>query len=200
VEQNISCPSCLHLLDKKPTRKSICPYCSEHIIVRNGSLYSISGWEKEELNRRREVHLGFLGYSHKDYLRHYDQLKKKFGCDPEFLDIVSSMINQKIIQLMKLEPNEMYREMKSLYINYADILVCEGKDNKDKLREANKYEALFLQTIGFDHIEVKLNNYIKNPCEFCGQESGKKYSMSELIEKLSDSKSGAYCCCYFDKA
>ena len=193
-----ACPYCGSMLEKIPKRKSPCPNCNNIIFVR----------DKKMVTERKAMMLDFIknsefyGAYENEYLRIEDELKKKFGFDPNPRDINWSYYNKLIVK-----NSSNYQNLSSIYYSMALMLNKEKKEFFNLLQQSKKMELLEYKRNGFIK-KVKISTSGKdNACDNCLKQENKTYTINTALEKmpipnkdcthvLYDEDRGFCRCCY----
>ena len=193
-----SCPYCGTMLEKIPKRKSPCPNCKNVIFVRN----------KNMVTERKAIMLDFIknsefyGAYENEYLRIEDELKKKFGLEPNPSDIIWAYYNKLIVK-----NSSNYQKLSSIYYSMAVSLNKEGKDFFQLLQQSKKMELLEYKRGGFIKKVKVLTSGKDNSCDSCLKLENKTFTINAALEKmpipnkdcthiLYDENRGFCRCCY----
>jgi hypothetical protein len=193
-----ACPYCGSMLEKIPKRKSPCPNCQNVIFVRNKKMVTERKATMIDFIKNSE----FYGAYENEYLRIEDELKKKFGFEPNPSDIIWAYYNKLIVK-----NSSNYQNLSSIYYSMALILNKEKKEFFHILQQSKKMELLEYKRSGFIK-KVKISTSGKdNACDNCLKQENKTFTINAALEKmpipnkdcthiLYDENRGFCRCCY----
>jgi len=196
------CPYCRKVLDRKPQRKTKCPFCNNDIYVRpKQKLFSSTLLTKEDaLAVDRLKYLENFGFKGNDFINKRRELSKKFGKEAKSTDVIWGLFNELILKTEDLH------SLKMIYYEMALFLNKEGKDCFTVLQQSAKMELMKFKQEGFIK-KVRILTAGEDSCEACQRLGNKVITIEEALEKipipckdctrkLYDEKRGFCRCCY----
>jgi len=181
---NIRCPYCNKLLDKKPLRKKKCPHCKNFIYVRSGQLMTLQqvkeyeSQQKEIWQKRHWVEqLSQYGITEKNFNDYQTKLSQEFGTKASVNDTVWRILNVKILQ------TDNYHELKTIYWHMAEVLRSEGKNPNHILEQVTRLSLLEFQKSGATSVTISTANdtYV---CDSCKKLEGKVITIEQALKTM----------------
>jgi len=169
-----ACPYCGTVLEKIPKRKSTCPHCNNIIFIRNKKMVTEKNAIMIDFIKSNE----FYGANEYEYLKIEDELRKKFGFDPNPSDIVWGYYNRLITK-----NSSNYRNLSSIYYSMALMLNKEKKDSFELLQLSKKMELLEYKKDGIKKVKI-ITSGKDNACESCLKLEGKTFTINEALKKM----------------
>ncbi len=196
------CPYCRKVLDRKPQRKTKCPFCNNDIYVRTKQKI----FPSTLLNKEDAVAVDWLknlenfGIKDNDFLNKRRELFKKFGKEAESTDVIWGLFNELILKTKDLH------SLKMIYYEMALFLNKEGKDFFQFLQQSAKMELMKFKQEGFIK-KVRILTAGEDSCETCRRLENMVFTIEEALEKmpipckecthkLYDKERGFCRCCY----
>ena len=170
-----ACPYCGTMLEKIPKRKSPCPNCNNIIFVRN----------KNMVTERKAIMLDFIksneyyGAYENEYLKIENELRQKFGFEPNPQDIIWSYYNKLIVK-----NSSNFQNLSTIYYSMALMLNKEKKDFFQLLQQSKKMELLEYKKNGFIKKVKIITSGKDNACESCLKLENKTFTISTALEKM----------------
>ena len=174
------CPYCKKTLDKIPTRKAKCPFCSNYIYSRtrpsDRKKVLVTEKQKEEIEEQWTKYYEIREESNlmenPEFVSVKKELTKQFGKEPSINDVKLGVFNQKIIEYASKKQWGLYRN------NKLDMAFLLQKENKLKQSLSTLFEVVYLDINGCNNVGI-----------FDGKASSQKemeeYSIKEFDPKMA---------------
>jgi hypothetical protein len=170
-KKQIKCPNCQKPLEKKPTRKTKCPYCEQFIYVRHGEHVT-------EEQKIKHDDLDLFRFTEEEYNIRQTELLNKFGSMPSHSDIIWGIANRKIRGLIK---QKTYYDLRDLYLAMAKFMHKQGKDFFELFKESKRCELLVFKQCDDTKVRVLTCNAESPSCKIY---SGKEFPVSEALRNM----------------
>ena len=126
------CPYCKKVINKIPTRKSKCPFCSNYIYSRTRPLdrqkVLVTEDQRDEIEKQWSQYYKTKEKSelmdNPEFVSAKSDLTKQFGTEPDINDVKWRIFNQKIIEYASKKQWGLYRNNK---LDMASLLQKENK-------------------------------------------------------------------------
>ena len=173
------CPYCRKVLDRKPQRKSKCPFCNNYIYVRSKQKI----FPSVLLNKEDAIavdwlrHLNNFGIKDIDFINERRGLSKKFGNEAKSTDVIWGLFNKLILKTKDLH------SLKCIYYDMALFLNKEGKDCFSVLQQSAKMNLMKFKQAGVVE-KVRILTVGEDSCEACRLLENKVFTIEEALEKM----------------
>lgn len=135
IGETHKCPHCKKKLDKIPTRKTKCPFCSNNIFSRTRPLdrkkVLVTEKQRDEIElewtRFHEANENMELIQYDEYANAKKDLTKQFGKEPSMNDIKWRVYNKKVLSLTTNRQWGLYRNNK---LDMAKLLEKEGRQKQ----------------------------------------------------------------------
>lgn len=182
-----TCPYCKQALESAPTRKTRCPHCGRHILVRAGRLVT----EDEASTTDWLARVAHLGVSRRDFDRHREELSKQFGTSASVNDTIWRILN-----VLTATASDA-ATLRSVYLEMAALAAREGKDPKPYLAQGFKLELEEYRRQGVRTVRVRdcNDNFVCPACRGLHDKTWRiEAALSEMpIPTLCEARSGCRC-------
>lgn len=195
------CPYCKKVLDRKPQRKTKCPFCNNDIYVRSKQ----NVFPSTLLNKEDAIavdwlkHLEDFGINDNDFINKRRALSKKFGTEAKATDVIWSLFQELILKTEDLH------SLKMIYYQMALFKNKRGKDCFTELQLSTEMALMKFKQNGFKKVRIRTSG--EGSCEACHRLANKVFTIEEAFEempipckecthKLYDEKRG-FCMCYY---
>lgn len=193
------CPHCGKGLDKKPMRKTKCPFCRNDIYVRTKQKIFPSALLRKE-DAIAADWLKNLGIKDRDFFKEREMLSKKCGEIAKSTDVIWSLFNRRLLPKASLEDSS------SLYYSMALFLNQLGKDFFSLLQQSRKMELMRYKRYRWcKKVKIASN---EEGCETCRRLKGRTLTIKEALKKMPIpckectntlyDKSKGFCWCYYE--
>jgi hypothetical protein len=195
------CPYCGNVLDKKPKRKTKCPFCNNDIYVRSKqSIFASTLLIREDAIAIDELkNLENYGIKDKDFIKKRRELSKKLGKEAGSTDVIWSLFNE-----LKLKTKDLHT-LSMIYYAMALFSNKEGKDSFTLLQQSAKMKLMDYKQRGVKKVKILTGG--EESCEVCRRLENKVFTIKEALEtmpipqkecthKLYDKKRG-FCKCEY---
>lgn len=183
------CPYCKKVLEKIPTRKSKCPFCSNYIYSRTRPLDRQKVLVTED--QRDEIENQWSQYyetkekaelmENPEFVSAKRDLTKQFGKEPEINDVKWRIFNQKIIEYASKKQWGLYRNNK---VEMASLL---QKENKFEQELNILFEVCYLDINGCKNLSGGFSKEKMDECGIKEFDSGSAYSIAPgVISPIED--------------
>lgn len=188
------CPHCRRSLEKPPSKKSKCPFCSKSIFVRKKQIlfnsFFLTEQEAQAVDWFNQISV--YGFTSEDFVKKQNELAKKFQHSPPPLDIIWGLFNLAIVKNCN-DPSIL-----SL-INYqmAMFLDDEGKNPFECLYESKKMQLIHFKEMGARKVKV-LCIKDRSTCVYCEGVDGKIFPINTALELMPiPPKNCSFCRCRY---